>query len=265
MLTLPTHRRRLRALLAPLFELAADHHPRLIGELAGVFVENNPKFPVARFTYRGSAGEGDLVRLGFFALIHGDEPAGASALYQLIGKLCDHPELAEGYEIVCYPVCNPTGFEAGTRECSAGLDLNREFWRGSARPEVQILERELRLSRFDGLISLHADDSSEGLYGFARGATLAELLLDPALRQAEGELRRNAAQTIDGFEAKDGIISHCYEGILTAPAETSPRPFEIIFETPGRAPVSEQAHAATRACQAIISSYREILARAADI
>jgi len=72
---------------------------------------------------------------------------------------------------------------------AGGLDLNREFWKSSAEAEVQALEHELRTQRFSGIIQLHADDTSEGIYGFVRGHTLTENLLRPALCEAGKVLR----------------------------------------------------------------------------
>src|SRR5690606_3712220 len=94
------------------------------------------------------------------------------------------PERARGYQIFVYPICNPTGVEDGTRHARTGLDLNREFWSGSKQPEVTYLERELGVHSFHGAIALHADDTTHGVYAYARGATLTEALARPALEAA---------------------------------------------------------------------------------
>src|SRR5205807_5420214 len=116
-----------------------------------------------------------------------------------------------------------------------GRDLNREFWRGSKEAEVGLLEHELSTLRFNGIIQLHADDTSDGIYGFVRGATLTENLLRPALAEAGKILPRNRNPLIDGFAARDGIIYEHYEGVLAAPSKIEPLPFEIILETPHHA------------------------------
>src|SRR5690606_38361107 len=97
---------------------------------------------------------------------------------------------AEGYQLYFYPICNPAGFDASSRFSANGKDLNREFWRSSNEPEVKLLEREIQALALQGLVSFHADDTSEGLYGFVRGAVLARSLLEPALRAAETILPR---------------------------------------------------------------------------
>ena len=217
------------------------------------------------YRFSGPVGGGDPVRIGFFAAIHGDEPAGAQALMHFIEMLCREPELAEGYDLFFYPICNPRAYAAATRLTPAGKDLNREFWRNSPEPEVRLLEQEIRANAFQGLVSLHSDDTSDGLYGFVRGAVLTRGLLEPALADAEKILPRNRKLVIDGFPAENGIISQCYDGILTSPPELKPEPFEIILETPHAAPMDLQVRALVIATRTILVEYQKLLAFAANL
>jgi protein MpaA len=175
------------------------------------------------------------------------------------------PSPAENFLLRVYPLCNPTGFEDNRRESRRGRDLNREFWRGSSEAEVQILEHELRYQRFSGIIQLHEDDTSEGVYGFVRGHTLTENLLRPALAEAGKILPRNVNATIDGFAAREGIIYDHYEGVLAAPVEMERVPFEIILETPHHAALERRVEAMTAALRTILAEYRRLIAFAADI
>src|SRR4051812_6666708 len=217
------------------------------------------------FKFVGREGGGDKVRIGFFGAIHGDEPAGTHALMKFLEVLCAEPGLAEGYDLFFYPVCNPRALAAGTRLTPTGKDLNREFWRNSSEPEVRLLEQEIRTHAFQGLISLHSDDTSDGLYGFVRGAVLTRGLLEPALAAAEKIIPRNRKPIIDGFPARNGIISECYDGILTSPPELHPAPFEIILETPQSAPMDAQVQAFAIAMRTILVEYQKLLAFAANL
>jgi murein peptide amidase A len=237
----------------------------LVTQLLGVFEGGGAAYPLVRYDLLGPRGGSAPLRIAIFAGIHGDEPEGCYAVAQFLQLLESRPELATGYCLSFYPICNPTGFEDRTRETRDGVDLNREFWRESQAPEVRLLEEELRLQRFDGLIALHSDDTSEGLYGFVRGPTLTEHLLRPALAAAEALLPINQNQLIDGFHARDGLIRDCYTGVLSAPPDARPRPFEIILETPGRAPAFIQQCAAVVALQTILAEYRKFIAYAANL
>jgi hypothetical protein len=252
-------RRSISSFLEPLSLL-----PDIQSDLLGPFDVNGESQSLPRFIFRGP-NSADPIRLGIFGAIHGDEPAGAHAAVRFLSLLPQSPELAENFLLQIYPLCNPTGFEDNTRHSRRQRDLNREFWKSSTEPEVQILEHELRTSRFHGIIQLHADDTSDGIYGFVRGHTLTENLLRPALCEAGKILPRNRNATIDGFAARDGIIFDQYEGILAAPARIDPVPFEIIFETPALADLNLQVEALVVAIRTILSEYRRLIAFAADI
>ncbi|MEO5802767.1 MAG: succinylglutamate desuccinylase/aspartoacylase family protein [Verrucomicrobiota bacterium] len=252
-------RRSIDALLKPLLHAAG-----VKAELLRPFEVRGEKYFLPRFSFRGP-NSADPIRIGIFAAIHGDEPAGALATVQFLLDLVAEPALAEDYQIHAYPICNPTGFEDNTRCSRNGRDLNREFWKDSSEIEVQIMENELRTQHFHGLIQLHADDTSDGIYGFVRGATLTENLLRPALREAGKILPRNNSALIDGFAAKDGMIYDVYEGVLAAPKEVEPVPFEIIFETPHSAPIDLQVAALQAAMRTILKEYRAMISFAQNI
>lgn len=257
-------RRSIAEVLAPL-EAIAKSSPNLVANHEARFDVNGEIYELPRYLFVGPRGGDTPVRIGIFAGIHGDEPEGVRALVQFIKLLEAKPGLAAGYYLSFYPVCNPTGFEDGTRHSRAGKDLNREFWRNSAEPEVRLLQAELVSRSFQGIISLHTDDTSDGFYGFAHGATLTKNLVEPALRSAEHFLPRNGQPVIDGFNARNGIIREGYEGILSAPPKVRPRPFEIILETPATPPNYLKELAFVAALQTILLEYNQFIAYAPNL
>jgi protein MpaA len=258
-LVMENGRRSIERFLEPLLTLAGVQ-----ADFLGSFEVGREKYSLPRFTFRGP-NSSDPIRIGVFGAIHGDEPAGALAAGRFLLELAREPVLAENFHLQVYPICNPTGFEDNTRQSRRGRDLNREFWNSSAEAEVEILEHELRTSRFSGIIQLHADDTSEGIYGFVRGHTLTENLLRPALCEAGKILPRNVNATIDGFAARDGIIYDHYEGVLAAPSKMDRVPFEIILETPHQASMELQVEAVVVALRTILAEYRRLISFAADI
>lgn len=257
-------RRDAGRLLAPFDEIAARSAYLLAKPLGGVTNRVQPQL-LPRYVFLGPQGGGDPIRIGLFATIHGDEPEGALALARFVGELEKNPDLARGYMLFIYPLCNPTGFEDNTRHSRSGKDLNREFWSDSREPEVQALEGEIWMHAFHGIVTLHSDDTSDGLYGFLNGAVLSEHLLEPALLQAEKYLPRNRRRTIDGFPASRGVIYSCYNGVLKSPEGLSRPPFEITFETPQHAPLHQQVEACHAALQAMLAEYRYLMAVAQNI
>ena len=188
----PARRRSIADLLAPLDQIAA-HSPNLVANHEARFEAGGETYTLPRYLFVGPKGGDTPIRVGIFAGIHGDEPEGVRAVVQFIKLLEAKPELAAGYYLSFYPVCNPTGFEDGTRHSRSGKDLNREFWGNSNEPEVRLLQAELISRSFNGIISLHTDDTSDGFYGIVRGATLTKHLIEPALQAAGKFLPRDAA------------------------------------------------------------------------
>jgi murein peptide amidase A len=267
--TLPTGvvvpaRRSVAELLAPLERIAAAS-PNVIANHGASFEVGGEGYELPRYLFLGPKGGDDVLRIGIFAGIHGDEPDGVHALIRFLSLLEQDPNLGRGYCFFVYPVCNPTGFEDRTRHSRSGKDLNREFWRGSREPEVRLLESELVAHCFHGIISLHTDDTSHGFYGYAHGATLTRDLIEPALQAAEQFLPRNGNETIDGFRARNGIIRQGFPGALSAPPSIRPRPFEIILETPHAAPTYLKEAAFVAALRTILVRYHEFIAYAPNL
>lgn len=257
-------RRSIDELLAPL-DAIASNSTNLVANHDARFEIAGESHALPRYLFVGPRGGDTPIRVGIFAGIHGDEPEGVYALVQFIKLLEATPGLAAGYYLSFYPVCNPTGFEDGSRFSRSGKDLNREFWKGSAQPEVRLLEAELVSRSFQGIISLHTDDTSEGFYGFARGAVLTRHLIEPALQAADKLLPRDARAVIDGFKARNGVIRAAYDGMLSAPPRARPRPFEIILETPHSPPAYLKEAALIASLQAILAEYRRFIAYAQNL
>lgn len=257
-------RRSLETLTAPLDEIAR-HSTSLLACQPGRFELGGQSYALPRYLFLGPQGGAEPLRVGIFAGVHGDEPASSFALLRFVRLLEEKPDIASGYCLFLYPVCNPTGFEDNTRHNRNGKDLNREFWRNSSQPEVRLLESELSSHAFNGTISLHTDDTSEGVYGYAHGALHTRYLLGPALAAAGEFLPLNQNGTIDGFRARDGIIREGYEGVLRTPPGMKPRPFEVTLETPHQAPQYLQEAALAVALRTILDEYRQFIAYAQDL
>ncbi|MEQ1851656.1 MAG: succinylglutamate desuccinylase/aspartoacylase family protein [Chthoniobacteraceae bacterium] len=257
-------RQSLRKLLLPLVRRVAECSYAWRAESVGYWNADGSRYWMPRLVFK-RPGETPEIKVGIFAGVHGDEPAGVFALCDFVRALDTSPVRGRGYELHVYPLVNPTGYEDRTRHARSGKDLNREFWRGSTEPEVALLEKEILRERYHGYISLHSDDTSEGFYGFARGSTLTQYLLRPALATAEAALPVDRRIEIDGFHAEEGIIHTAYDGILSAPPGARPQSFEIILESPTEAPMHLQRGAFLLALVEILTHYRRFIAYGGDL
>ena len=62
-----------------------------------------------------------------------------------------------------------------------------------------------------------------------------------------------------------GVISDCYEGVLSAPPKIRPRPFELILETPAAPPEYLKQCAFAAALQTILVEYQKFIAYAPNL
>jgi hypothetical protein len=257
-------RRSIADLLAPLDQSVKDS-PNLMIDRKAQFAIGGESYVLPRYQFIGPKSGDVPIRVGIFAGIHGDEPEGAHAAVRFLRFLESYAETAKGYYLSVYPVCNPTGFEDNTRHSRRGKDLNREFWKNSAEPEIGLLQSELVSNSFHGIISLHVDDTSDGFYGYASGATLTKNLIEPALKAADAFLPLDKRAQIDGFPARDSVVRDSFPGVLRAPPEVRPRPFEIILEAPKDRPSYLTELAFVTALLSILAEYRKFIAYARNI
>src|SRR5882724_6071128 len=103
-------KRAVERLLSPL-DFTAEASTHILSKSFGHFESAGRNYSLPRYVYLGPKGGGDIIRIGIFATIHGDEPEGALAVTRLVTLLEENRELAQGYALFLYPVCNHTGFE----------------------------------------------------------------------------------------------------------------------------------------------------------
>lgn len=256
-------RRSFDPLLAT-FDRLADGSRHLLSKSLRRFDSGGEAYALPRYFWYGPPGGGDTFRLGLFATLNGDEPEGGIALARFLSALEREPELARGYALFIYPLCNPTGFEDNTRLSRAGHALNRLFWTESDAPEVNFLESEIWMQAFHGIINLRSAGDSTGVYGFASGAVLSQNLLEPALHAAEQFLPRNRRRQIEGIPARRGMvyadIYNAREGVLRAVPGLDRPPFEITLATPRSSPLHLQVEAHRAALTAILAEFRYLQA-----
>ena len=257
-------RRSIADLLAPLEQIAAKS-PNIVVNHDARFEVDGESCVLPRYLFIGPKSGDAPIRIGIFAAIHGDEPEGAYAAVRFLQFLENYADLAAGYCLSVYPVCNPTGFEDNTRHSRRGKDLNREFWNKSAEPEVGLLQAELVSRSFHGIISLHVDDTSDGFYGIVGGATLTKHLIEPALKAADAFLPLDTRALIDGFPARQSVVRDTFPGVLSAPPVVRQRPFEIVLEAPKGRPTFLTESAFVAALQSILAGYRKFIAYAQNL
>ena len=109
-------RRSIKKLLLPLFLKVGTTAQNLRADSAGFWKLGEDRYWLPRIVFRGARETGEpYIRIGIFAGIHGDEPAGIEALVDFLAALEADPFLFRAYRIHIYPLCNPTAFEKRAR------------------------------------------------------------------------------------------------------------------------------------------------------
>ena len=79
-------RRAVDRLLTALDQIA-ENSPRIISRSLGQFESAGRNYSLPRYVYLGPKSGGDVILIGIFATIHGDEPEGALALTRFVTEL----------------------------------------------------------------------------------------------------------------------------------------------------------------------------------
>jgi len=185
--------------------------------------------------------------------IHGDEPAGVTALSTMVRE----DQLSPEVNWFLFPCLNPGGFLCRTRENPEGIDLNRDYLRQQSW-ECRLHARWMRehSDRIQFYLSLHEDWETGGCYLYEiftglPAAAPSRLGLD-LLDQVGRVIPIESNTLIDGHQVDaPGLIRHQPE-----PDEEEGWPEAIFackqstllsytFETPSRLPL-EQREAAHR-------------------
>jgi hypothetical protein len=245
-------------MLQPLLDLVGKSD-YLAGGSVGEFAINKESFQIPRFIFMGPPGGGDTIRLGIFATFHGDEPEGAAAMVGFLQELERTPQFARGYHIYAYPICNPSGFMARTRNNHSGKDLTGHFWSGSSEPEIYYLEREMGVLRFQGVISLQTEKDANNFGVIIGSAILNRALVGPAIQAADRFCSEDAMETTPVTGTLRSSPDTHSRNFLTVTDELDPAPFELHIEIPGQVSDPCKINATINALKSILDSYRTLL------
>jgi hypothetical protein len=158
----------LKRLFDAFYELA-QRADNLFASPTEAFTVGDRIYHLPRFIFFGRNQSSGPIRLALYAGWNGDDAWGSLALLSLIERLTQNSAAAAGYQLVFYPLVNPTGFQDRTPATRGGVRLETENWATSEAPEIGVLAREFRLHRFDGWISLHSTPAHDRIQARIRG------------------------------------------------------------------------------------------------
>ena len=137
---------------------------------------------------------------------HGDEPFAVHTLMKWVQKFSatDHPEL----NFYIYPICNPYGYETGSRDNGARQDTNNEksFYKNSKVQELAILFDAYPVTA-DLILDVHGDTGKEQVYAYEHKVEGKISLAEPALLEHDAILPYAREKTIYKMKVTNGVVA----------------------------------------------------------
>jgi hypothetical protein len=209
-----------------------------------------PEIP--RYIFVGDQPGESEIRLGIFAGLRGEDNVGTKAIVEFIDDLVAIPSLGSAFRIYAYPTANPLSYTTGAPRKQTDRSVTNETGRKVKFPEA-LIEREIFVVQFHGLVVIHTTDEPEGLQAAVYGANLREALVSPILSSL-----RPLFPTTE-LPALDSSFS------LTADAVLKLRPFELALRIPRSGCHGLYSIGLRIALHSAVEQYRLYLAQANNI
>ena len=198
-------------------------------------------------------------RLYLSSGIHGDEPAGPTAMLELFLR-DDWPAELELWAVPCL---NPEGFRLNRRGDQSGVDLNRDYLcRQTAFVRGHIAWLEAQPS-FDASLLLHEDWEAPGFYVYELNPDHRPSLAPAILRAVQAVCPVDLSPTIEEREARGGVIrantdlherTDWPEAFYLVHAKTR---LNYTLESPSDFPLATRVNALTTGVRAACQALRE--------
>lgn len=193
--------------------------------------------------------------------VHGDEPAGPMAVLELLRRR----SLPETMNFMVFPIVNPTGLVAGTRENADGIDLNRDYGPEPVAKETLQQLDWIGQRPFDLILCLHEDSDGEGFYIYSHEKALSGRdYAGLALKAAEPFTGIDPREEIDEMPAREGRMFPPEEKIQQL-RSNQPESLRLYFEngarctftteTPSRFPIEKRIKAQCAVVEVILQTF----------
>jgi hypothetical protein len=208
-----------------------------------------PQIP--RYIFVGDQPGESEIRLGLFAGLGGENQVGAKAIVEFMDDLVAMPSLGSAFRIYAYPTVNPLSSTTGARGKRTDRSVVHEGW--AQGKEAYLIEREIFVVQFHGIVVIHAADEPEGLQAAVYGANLREALVSPILSSLRPLFPTTEFPVLDS------------SSFFTADATSKQRPFELALRIPRSGWHGLYSIGLRIALHSAVEQYRSYLAQANNI
>ena len=194
---------------------------------------------VPRTLLCAESGPVDAPLVTVSAGVHGDEPAGVVALLTLV----EEGALPARFAYRFWPCTNPSGYRAGTRANTEGVDVNRTFARGGTSPESRAIIMANRDRKYVLALDLHEDCDASGFYCYAYNDGGMAKRVVASIIEAGFKVDAEAVLTPDPEAERVAIGGMSYSLLLLRNASAR----VLTFETPSRVQLERRVEMHRRA------------------
>jgi hypothetical protein len=209
-----------------------------------------PEIP--RYIFVGDQPGESEIRIGIFAGLRGKDNVGAKAIVEFLDDLVSIPSLGSAFRIYAYPTANPLRITTGEPPKQTERSVINETGR-KKNVEISLIEREIFVVQFHGIVVIHRTEELEGLQAAVYGANLHEALVSPILSSLRPLFPTNELPVLDSSFS------------LTANAVLKPRPFELALRIPRSGWPGLYSIGLRIALHTAVEQYRSHLAQANNI
>jgi hypothetical protein len=193
--------------------------------------------------------------------VHGNEPAGPMAVLDMLRRKA----FPKSLNVTIFPLINPNGLVAGTRENADGIDLNRDYGFRPVAYETRSQLEWIGERMFDLVICLHEDDDGEGFYIYSHvDADTPHDYAELALQAARPWTGIDPRECIDDMPANNGLMMPPID-VMDTNRNDLPEALRLHFhhgsrftfttETPSRQPIEKRIRAQCAVMEAILGTY----------
>ena len=187
--------------------------------------------------------------------VHGNEPSGVSAVFELISELRTKPHLGENFNFYILPCVNPHGFKAGERRNPQDVDLNRAFAIDEGQPEAEIavVKPFMEKMSFDLVLDLHSALPKRNGYFVLHRSDLD--LLKPAMQNFAQDWPVLSNGSKPYKEEAPGICTSKPKGTLKDYLAESGCPHVVTLEAPRAMEFNQRVRGLSRLAGSIIDQF----------
>jgi hypothetical protein len=203
-----------------------------------------------RFVFAGPETSSEPVRLAFFGSLLPEDPYSLLALAEFVEDLYASPDLATGTHLYLYPATHAA-------DGDLRRPLHEDLWRDSEEAEPYLVERELGVIGFHGVVSLLVQKKLSGFHAQIFGP--AGSLYRPLVEKTAERVNHLLPLAASGDWLAAQRLS------LLSGSGLKPSPFEVALKVPFEVTASLAINGLRLALHSILSEYRAAISHANHI